>query len=62
METTQTDVDRLLQDNPELAKTVREIERLMSEHQRLVAEGKAPAVWLMGIDSTSHNSHYQNQT
>jgi len=50
VETTYNNVDRLLQDNPELARTVREIERLIEEHQRLVAEGKAPAVWLMGID------------
>ena len=43
------EVDRLLQRNPELVELVREIEWLMAEHQRLVAEGKIPAYKLMGL-------------
>ena len=41
-------VNELLQD-PHIALLVRQIENLMSEHQRLVAEGKAPAYKLMGL-------------
>ena len=57
---TQTDkVDRLLQRNPELAEMVREIEWLLSEHQRLVAEGKVTAYKLMGL--TRHNVYSATQ-
>jgi len=41
-------VNELLQD-PHIALLVRQIEELMTEHQRLVAEEKIPANRLMGL-------------
>jgi len=48
METQSQKVDELLKD-PHIALLARQIEELMAEHQRLVAEGKIPAYKLMGI-------------
>jgi len=56
MQTLTDNVDQYLDDNPELAQTVREIEWLAAEHQRLVAEGRTPAAWLVGL----HNGYSAN--
>ena len=49
---TNSKVDELLQD-PHIALLVRQIEELMAEHQRLVAEGKIPAYKLMGVEDAT---------
>ena len=45
-----SEVDTFLKDNPDIALLARQVEELMAEHQRLVAEGKIPAYRLMGLE------------
>lgn len=50
-------VDTFLMDNPHIALLVRQVEELMKLHNRLVAEGRLPAYFLMGI----HNNYSATQ-
>jgi len=44
-------VDTFLEEYPDIALLVRQIEELMELYQRLVAEGKIPAYKLMGLEN-----------